>query len=97
MSKHHPKSALKLKRLKENRLKELEKKLLDITLKGQDHYVFIDENNKAQLVYKDGKWISENILKEMAKYNYFVDKTKKMMIRDFKKEELEAYCKQYEN
>ena len=97
MSKHHPKSALKLKRLKENRLKELEKKLLDVTLKGQDHYVFIDENNKAQLVYKDGKLISENILKEMAKYNYFVDKTKKMMIRDFKKEELEAYCKQYEN
>ena len=97
MSKHHPKSALKLKRLKENRLKELEKKLLDITLKGQDHYVFIDENNKAQLVNKDGKWINENIRKAITEYNYFVDKTKKMMIRDFKKAELEAYFKQYEN
>ena len=85
MSKHHPKSALKLKRLKENRLKELEKKLLDITLRGQDHYVFIDENNKAQLVKKDGKWINDNIRKAITEYNYFVDKTKKMMIRDKKK------------
>ena len=33
----------KLQRLKEIRRKNLEKNLLDVQLKGQDHYVFIND------------------------------------------------------
>ncbi len=40
----------KLKILKKNRLKNLEKKLLDHDLKGYDHYVFINERGKAQVI-----------------------------------------------
>ena len=36
----------KLQRLKEIRRKNLEKNLLDVQLKGQDHYVFINEGKK---------------------------------------------------
>ena len=25
-------------------------------MKGQDHYVFIKENGKAQVVYDEGRW-----------------------------------------
>ena len=52
--------AKKLQRLKEIRRKNLEKNLLDVQLKGQDHYVFIKENGKAQVVFKDGQWIAEH-------------------------------------
>ena len=40
----------KLKKLREIRRKDLEKNLLDVELKGYDHYVFINERNKAQVV-----------------------------------------------
>ena len=39
----------------------VERNLLDIQLKGQNHYVFIKENGKAQVVFKDGQWIAEHI------------------------------------
>ena len=51
----------KLKRLREIRRKNLEKNLLDVQLKGQDHYVFINDRKKAQLVSKDGQWVTEHI------------------------------------
>ena len=51
----------KLQRLKEIRRKNLEKNLLDVQLKGQDHYVFINDRKKAQLVSKDGSWVTEHI------------------------------------
>ena len=54
-------SILKLRKLKQIRRKNLEKNLLDVQLKGQDHYVFIKENGKAQVVFKDGEWIAEHI------------------------------------
>ena len=40
----------KLRKLKEIRRKDLEKNLLDIELKGYDHYIFINDRNKAQVV-----------------------------------------------
>ena len=39
--------SIKLRRLKEIRRKDLEKNLLDIELKGYDHYVFINERNST--------------------------------------------------
>ena len=45
------KSVEKLRKLKEIRRKNLERNFLEIQMKGQDHYVFIKENGKAQVVY----------------------------------------------
>ena len=44
--------SIKLRRLKEIRRKDLEKNLLDVELKGYDHYIFIIERNKAQVGFK---------------------------------------------
>ena len=63
----------KLKRLREIRRKNLEKNLLDVQLKGQDHYVFINERKKAQLVSKDGSWVTEHIRTSILKFNYEID------------------------
>ena len=64
----------KLFRLKEIRRKNLEKNLLDVELKGYDHYVFMNDRNKAQVVSKDGKWVTEHIRTSILKFNYEVDK-----------------------
>ena len=50
--------SLKLKRLREIRRKNLEKNLLDVELKGYDHYVFMNDRNKAQVVSKDCAWVT---------------------------------------
>ena len=55
------KSILKLRKLKEIRRKNLEKNFLEIQMKGQKQYVFIKENGKAQVVYEEGRWVSEHI------------------------------------
>ena len=86
-------SILKLRKLKQIRRKNLEKNLLDVQLKGQDHYVFIKENGKAQVVFKDGEWIAEHIRTAILKFNYEVDKIDKLLIRDFTDEELKEYEK----
>ena len=86
-------SILKLRKLKEIRRKNLEKNLLDIQLKGQDHYVFIKENGKAQVVFKDGQWVAEHIRTAILKFNYEVDKIDKLFIRDFTDEEIKEYEK----
>ena len=86
-------SVLKLRKLKQIRRKNLEKNLLDVQLKGQDHYVFIKENGKAQVVFKDGEWIAEHIRTAILKFNYEVDKIDKLLIRDFTDEELKEYEK----
>ncbi len=86
-------SVLKLRKLKQIRRKNLEKNLLDVQLKGQDHYVFIKENGKAQVVYKDGEWIAEHIRTAILKFNYEVDKIDKLFIRDFTDDELNEYEK----
>ena len=83
----------KLKRLKEIRRKNLEKNLLDVQLKGQDHYVFINDRKKAQLVSKDGQWVTEHIRTSILKFNYEIDKIDKLLVRDFTDDELKEYEK----
>ena len=89
-------SGFKLKKLKELRLKKLETDLLDVHLKGQDHYIFMNERGKAQVVSSDGNWITEHIKTAILKFNYEVDKTEKMLIKDFSVQEIIAYEKIYE-
>jgi|TARA_R100001443_G_scaffold54987_1_gene66331 hypothetical protein len=86
-------SVIKLRKLKEIRRKNLEKNLLDIQLRGQDHYVFIKENGKAQVIYKDGEWIADHIRTAILKFNYEVDKIDKLLVRDFTEEEIKEYEK----
>jgi|TARA_R100001510_G_scaffold2072_1_gene1618 hypothetical protein len=87
------KSILKLRKLKEIRRKNLEKNLLEVQLKGQDHYVFIKENGKAQVVYDEGRWVTEHIRTAILKYNYEIDKIDKLLVRDFTDEEVKEYEK----
>ena len=86
-------SIIKLRKLKQIRRKNLEKNLLDVQLKGQDHYVFIKENGKAQVVFKDGEWIAEHIRTAILKFNYEVDKIDKLLVRDFTDDEVMEYEK----
>ena len=81
----------KLRKLKEIRRKNLEKNLLYVQLKGQDHYVFINDRKKAQVVSKDGEWITEHIKTSILKFNFEIDKIEKMLVKDFTKEELKEY------
>ena len=87
------KSVLKLRKLKEIRRKNLEKNFLEIQMKGQDHYVFIKENGKAQVVYQEGRWVTEHIRTAILKFNYEIDKIDKLFIRDFTDEEIREYEK----
>ena len=86
----------KLRRLKEMRLANLEKEFLDDTLKGYDHYVFINERGKAQVVTEQGRWVVEHIRTAILKHNYQVDKVNKMQMKDFTEEEKQAYIEKYE-
>ena len=88
--------SLKLRRLKQMRLANLEKELLDDTLKGYDHYVFINERGKAQLVSNEGRWVVEHIKTAIIKFNYQVDEiNKKKSVKEFTEKELQAYEKKY--
>ena len=93
MKKEH--SSVKLKKLKEIRRKNLERNFLDVQLKGQDHYVHIKENGKAQVVYEEGRWIAEHIRTAVLKFNYEVDKIDKLLIRDFTEKEINQYEKAF--
>ena len=86
----------KLKKLKEMRLANLEKELLDDTLKGYDHYVFINERGKAQVVTAQGRWVAEHIRTAILKFNFQVDQTKsKKSIKEFSEQEILAYEKKF--
>ena len=87
------KSILKLRKLKQIRRKNLEKNFLEIQMKGMDHYVFIKENGKAQVIYDQGRWVTEHIRTAVLKYNYEVDKIDNLLIKDFTDEELNEYEK----
>ena len=87
--------SLKLKRLKEIRRKNLEKNLLDVELKGYDHYVFMNDRNKAQVVSKDGAWVTEHIRTAILKFNYEIDKLEKLKIKDFTAIEIIEYEKTF--
>ena len=85
----------KLKKLKQIRRKDLEKNLLDIELKGYDHYVFINERNKAQVVTEQGKWVAEHIRTAILKFNFEIDKTDSMVVKDFERKYLKEYEKTF--
>ena len=85
----------KLKKLKEIRRKDLEKNLLDVELKGYDHYVFINERNKAEVVSKQGGWVSEHIRTAILKFNFEIDKTDSMVVKDFERKYLKEYEKTF--
>ena len=85
----------KLKKLKQIRRKDLEKNLLDIELKGYDHYVFINERNKAQVVTEQGRWVAEHIRTAILKFNYEIDKTDSMVVKDFENKYLNEYEKTF--
>ena len=87
--------SIKLRRLKEIRRKDLEKNLLDIELKGYDHYVFINERKKAEVVSKQGGWVSEHIRTAILKFNYEIDKTDSMVVKDFENKYLKEYEKTF--
>ena len=95
MTKIKKSSGFKLRKLKELKIKNLERNLLDIQLKGQDHYVFINERNKAQVVFKDGNWVSEHIRTAILKHNYEIDKVSQMLVKDFTDEEVIEYENKY--
>tara|TARA_R100000329_G_scaffold5371_1_gene6988 strand:- start:341 stop:628 length:288 start_codon:yes stop_codon:yes gene_type:complete len=88
-------SSVKLRKLKEIRRKNLEKNLLDVQLKGQDHYVFMKDNGKAQVVYEEGRWVAEHIKTAVVKYNYELNKIDNLLIRDFTDEEINQYEKAF--
>ena len=85
----------KLRKLKEIRRKDLEKNLLDVELKGYDHYVFINERNKAQVVTEQGRWVAEHIRTAILKFNYEIDKTDGMLVKDFENKYLNEYEKTF--
>ena len=85
----------KLRKLKEIRRKDLEKNLLDVELKGYDHYVFINERNKAQVVTEQGRWVAEHIRTAILKFNYEIDKTDSMVVKDFENKYLNEYEKTF--
>ena len=87
--------SLKLKRLREIRRKNLEKNLLDFELKGYDHYVFMNDRNKAQVVSKDGAWVTEHIRTSILKFNYEIDKLEKLKVKDFTNIEVIEYEKTF--
>ena len=87
----------KLRKLKEMRLANLERELLDDTLKGYDHYVFINERGKAQVVTEQGRWVAEHIRTAILKFNFQVDETKKKLVKDFSDKEIQAYIEKYDS
>ena len=93
MSKSPNPSILKLRKLKEIRRKNLEKNFIEIQMKGMDHYIYIKDNGKAQVVYEEGRWVKEHIRTAILKFNYEIDKIDKLLIRDFTDDELNEYEK----
>ena len=83
----------KLEKLKNIRRKNLEKNFLEIQMKGMDHYVYIKDNGKAQVVYQEGRWVAEHIRTAILKFNYEIDKIEKMLVKDFTNEEIKEYEK----
>ena len=85
----------KLKKLKQIRRKDLERNLLDVELKGYDHYVFINERNKAQVGTEQGRWVAEHIRTAILKFNYEIDQTDSMVVKDFENKYLNEYEKTF--
>jgi len=86
-------SGAKLKKLKEIRLKNLQKNLLDIQLRGMEHKININARNKAEVIANTGAWVTEHIRTAILKYNYEIDKIEKLKVKDFTAEEIKEYEK----
>ena len=80
-------SEIKLDALKkiraDNLLKELESQI-----RGYDHLIDINKNHIATI--QDNR-VGENIRILITKYNYKVAQISKLLIRDFKQEEINQY------
>ena len=81
----------KLRKLKEIRIKNLQKNLLEIQLKGIEHKININSRNKAEVIANNGSWVTEHIRTAILKYNFEIDKIPKLLVKDFKSEELKQY------
>ena len=81
----------KLRKLREIRIKNLQKNLLDIQLRGTEHRININSRNKAELAANNGSWVTEHIKTAILKYNVEIDKLPKLYVKDFTKEELKEY------
>ena len=81
----------KLRKLKEIRIKNLQKNLLEIQLKGIEHRININSRNKAEVIANSGTWVTEHIKTAILKYNFEIDKIPKLLVKDFKSEELKQY------
>ena len=75
------KSVLRLKKLRQNRLAWLKKKL-DKDIQSYDHIVGCRDDHTAFL---KSDWVEENIRIIIIKYNYEVNRTKTMKIKEFYK------------
>tara|TARA_B100000519_G_scaffold24142_1_gene17063 strand:- start:689 stop:985 length:297 start_codon:yes stop_codon:yes gene_type:complete len=95
MKKDKKSSRFKLQKLKDIRRKNLEKNFLEIQMRGQDHYIFINERKKAQVVYQEGRWVAEHIRTAILKFNYEIDKIDNLLIKDFTDEEIKEYEKTF--
>ena len=81
----------KLRKLREIRIKNLQKNLLDIQLRGTEHRININSRNKAEVVANNGSWVTEHMRTAILKYNVEIDKLPKLYVKDFTKEELKEY------
>ena len=81
----------KLRKLREIRIKNLQKNLLDIQLRGTEHRININSRNKAEITAPNGSWVTEHIKTAILKYNVEIDKLPKLYVKDFTKEELKEY------
>ena len=54
---------------------------------------FIKDNGKAQVVYQEGRWVTEHIRTAILKFNYEIDKIDKLLIKDFTDKEIKEYEK----
>ena len=55
----------------------------------------MNDRNKAQVVSKDGKWVTEHIRTAILKFNYEVDKLEKLKVKDFTDKEVIEYEKTF--
>jgi hypothetical protein len=81
----------KLRKLREIRIKNLQKNLLDIQLRGTEHRININSRNKAEVVATNGSWVTEHIRTAILKYNVEIDKIEKLLVKDFTNEEIKEY------
>ena len=80
-------SEIKLEALKKIRADNLLKKL-DSDIRGYDLLIDIKKDNIAVL---RSDWVDENIRILITKYNYQIKQLPKLLIRDFKPEEINQY------